>query len=42
MVENLGLLMHGFSIAFSLENLIAAVSGAVLGLIIGLFRGWEE
>ncbi len=38
-MENIALLMHGFAIAFSLENMAAAIFGAVAGLIIGAMPG---
>ncbi len=38
-MENIALLLHGFSIAFSLENMAAAIFGAVVGLIIGAMPG---
>lgn len=38
-MENLELLLNGFSIALTLPNLLAAMCGAVLGLIIGAMPG---
>ncbi|WP_180952234.1 tripartite tricarboxylate transporter permease [Lachnoclostridium edouardi] len=38
-MENIGLLMHGFTLAFSASNLLAALFGAIVGLIVGAMPG---
>lgn len=38
-MENFGLLLNGFQIVFTLQNLGAALAGAILGLIIGAMPG---
>ncbi len=38
-MESFGLLMHGFALAFSFENLLAAIFGAIVGLIVGAMPG---
>ena len=38
-MENLQMLMYGFGVALSLENITAAIFGAVLGLIVGALPG---
>ncbi len=38
-MENLQMLMYGFTVALSLENISAAIFGAVLGLIVGALPG---
>ena len=38
-MENIGLLMHGFTLALSASNLLAALFGAIVGLIVGAMPG---
>ena len=38
-MENLNLLLHGFGVALSVENIGAAALGAVLGIIVGAMPG---
>lgn len=38
-MENIGLLLEGFQVAFSIQNVGAAALGAVLGLIVGAMPG---
>lgn len=38
-MENIALLLDGFTIALTLQNLFAAIAGAVLGLIVGAMPG---
>lgn len=38
-MENLALLLHGFSVLFTAQNLVATLVGAVLGLVIGAMPG---
>ena len=39
MLETFSLLGHGFAVAFSLQNLGAALFGGILGLIVGAMPG---
>ena len=38
-MDNLMMLIQGFSVVFSLENLLVCLLGAVLGLIVGAMPG---
>ena len=38
-MENIQLLMHGFSTLFTFSNVGAALLGAVLGLVVGAMPG---
>lgn len=38
-MENFGALLHGFQVALSFQNLLSALIGAVLGLIVGAMPG---
>jgi putative tricarboxylic transport membrane protein len=38
-MENIALLIQGFSVALSLDNLLAATGGAILGILIGAMPG---
>ena len=38
-MENIQLLMHGFQTALTLQNVGAALLGAILGLIVGAMPG---
>ena len=38
-MSNFALLLRGFSVVFTLENMLAAMAGAILGLIVGAMPG---
>ena len=38
-MSNIALLLNGFSVVFTLENIFAALAGAILGLIVGAMPG---